>query len=435
MNHDIKAEIKKESDAPSGNLSVFSDARFVWTLLLQFYKRPPPKSGVLDMKKHKKSLLKFLFIYFSTYFLVALGFAYIYARYPASFSHTDVRKDHEYIKLQNNIDQIFYNGLKSVIERKNNEKRGKNECRMRVNIALITFGEDEYIRIQSEEKICRCIFKKKCDENLPRHSPDSEERGADEPDLEDYREKLEIYMGNFFYYKKGEYQEGSLFETAAQRKEAGIKTHGDLEIREGVGFTFYHRISDHEPSHKGLQTAGHGILTVNRDAACEYGVGFTSQNQADRKNNIRLSAFDAYLSHLPRVEQTLTGGTYFRSLDLSFTREERDALNTYIAYSKGAPPEKELFLRMVYFSFVTIATIGYGDIVPLSTWIRLLVLLEATIGMLYIGIFASIIFSYFIRKRADQATGDPLSDKIDRLSEKIDRLNEKIKHHDPGKES
>jgi hypothetical protein len=40
----------------------------------------------------------------------------------------------------------------------------------------------------------------------------------------------------------------------------------------------------------------------------------------------------------------------------------------------------------LYFSFVTLSTVGYGDITPLSNAARILAILESTTGMLYVGV-------------------------------------------------
>ncbi|HKQ04860.1 MAG TPA: potassium channel family protein [Blastocatellia bacterium] len=45
------------------------------------------------------------------------------------------------------------------------------------------------------------------------------------------------------------------------------------------------------------------------------------------------------------------------------------------------------FQRMLYLSAVTITTLGYGDIAPLTTRARLLVLSEAVVGIIVIGLF------------------------------------------------
>ena len=48
--------------------------------------------------------------------------------------------------------------------------------------------------------------------------------------------------------------------------------------------------------------------------------------------------------------------------------------------------EKKRFVRLNYYSFVTLTTLGYGDIVPVSPFARTFAALEAVIGQLYIAI-------------------------------------------------
>jgi hypothetical protein len=43
----------------------------------------------------------------------------------------------------------------------------------------------------------------------------------------------------------------------------------------------------------------------------------------------------------------------------------------------------------VYFSFITLLTVGYGDIRPISGFARSLAMLEGIVGVLYIGVFIS----------------------------------------------
>jgi len=53
-----------------------------------------------------------------------------------------------------------------------------------------------------------------------------------------------------------------------------------------------------------------------------------------------------------------------------------------------------------YFSFITLTTIGYGDITPVSRGAKLLVMMEAILGQLYIAIFlARIIASYQVSRK------------------------------------
>ena len=62
---------------------------------------------------------------------------------------------------------------------------------------------------------------------------------------------------------------------------------------------------------------------------------------------------------------------------------------------------------LMYFSFVTLATLGYGDITPISNVARSLAVVEALVGMLFIAIFMARLVSM-------QSTTD-VSDRADRI--------------------
>jgi hypothetical protein len=53
----------------------------------------------------------------------------------------------------------------------------------------------------------------------------------------------------------------------------------------------------------------------------------------------------------------------------------------------GTPVVQGQRLDLMYFSFITLATLGYGDITPISNSARSLAQLEAVAGTLYIAIF------------------------------------------------
>ena len=55
------------------------------------------------------------------------------------------------------------------------------------------------------------------------------------------------------------------------------------------------------------------------------------------------------------------------------------------------------FLRMTYFSAVTVTTLGFGDIVPLTGRARLYVTLESIAGVIIIGLFLNSLASRFVR--------------------------------------
>jgi hypothetical protein len=57
------------------------------------------------------------------------------------------------------------------------------------------------------------------------------------------------------------------------------------------------------------------------------------------------------------------------------------------------PAERET--NLLYFSLVTLSTIGYGDIVPLSGESRILAALEGVTGVLYIAITVALLVSRF----------------------------------------
>jgi hypothetical protein len=61
---------------------------------------------------------------------------------------------------------------------------------------------------------------------------------------------------------------------------------------------------------------------------------------------------------------------------------------------------------LMYFSFVTLATLGYGDTTPLSKAARALAQLEALAGMLYIAIFMARLVSLYSLHDATPASQD-----------------------------
>jgi hypothetical protein len=58
---------------------------------------------------------------------------------------------------------------------------------------------------------------------------------------------------------------------------------------------------------------------------------------------------------------------------------------------------------LIYFSLVTLSTIGYGDIVPLTGEARMLAALEGVIGVLYVAITVAILVSAYRRGPSDSA--------------------------------
>ena len=56
------------------------------------------------------------------------------------------------------------------------------------------------------------------------------------------------------------------------------------------------------------------------------------------------------------------------------------------------------FWRMFYLSSITITTVGFGDIVPITTTARILVSIEAILGVIFIGLFLNSLAKYSFKK-------------------------------------
>lgn len=72
-------------------------------------------------------------------------------------------------------------------------------------------------------------------------------------------------------------------------------------------------------------------------------------------------------------------------------------------FDPGAFTTSDAFSRMsaIYFSFVTLATVGYGDIVPHSDVARGIALLEALGGQLFLAVFVARLVSLYSRSPED----------------------------------
>lgn len=70
----------------------------------------------------------------------------------------------------------------------------------------------------------------------------------------------------------------------------------------------------------------------------------------------------------------------------------------------------ELTGKLVYFSFVTLTTVGYGDVVPLSPYARSLAMAEAMVGQLFPAILIGALVAMAMRASAiSKATAAPVS--------------------------
>ncbi len=63
----------------------------------------------------------------------------------------------------------------------------------------------------------------------------------------------------------------------------------------------------------------------------------------------------------------------------------------------------QAFSDLVYFSFVTLASLGYGDITPVGGFVRTMAFLEAVIGQFYMAVLvASLVSAYITQRNRDR---------------------------------
>jgi voltage-gated potassium channel Kch len=69
------------------------------------------------------------------------------------------------------------------------------------------------------------------------------------------------------------------------------------------------------------------------------------------------------------------------------------------SFSFGAKPHSDVY-HFVYFSFVTLTTLGYGDIVPLTERARALVIMEAVVGQIYLVVGVAWLVGMHVSRRS-----------------------------------
>jgi hypothetical protein len=56
---------------------------------------------------------------------------------------------------------------------------------------------------------------------------------------------------------------------------------------------------------------------------------------------------------------------------------------------------------LFYYSFVTLTTLGYGDITPASSYAKSLAILEAFVGQIYLAVFIAQLVGMRLAERLD----------------------------------
>ncbi len=78
-------------------------------------------------------------------------------------------------------------------------------------------------------------------------------------------------------------------------------------------------------------------------------------------------------------------------------------------FTVGKPSERTMStFNSIYFSFVTLSTVGYGDIVPVGRVVRMLAIMEAITGTFYMTILIARLVSVYSSEKAsdDRGTSD-----------------------------
>ena len=116
-------------------------------------------------------------------------------------------------------------------------------------------------------------------------------------------------------------------------------------------------------------------------------------DQFDLIDTINISMFD----FVERFRYFLESDGYYHPINLGIHTIVFDGVFPDKNYDifKEVKEEKIKYplLDFLYFSTVTITTLGYGDILPNSTCIRVLVMIETLLGIVVLGLFISCVFS------------------------------------------
>jgi len=67
-------------------------------------------------------------------------------------------------------------------------------------------------------------------------------------------------------------------------------------------------------------------------------------------------------------------------------------------------------LDSIYFSVITVATVGYGEITPLSNTAKILTIFEVLFGFLYMLFIITIFLSVFLKRQMDEVKQEEKSD-------------------------
>jgi voltage-gated potassium channel len=81
----------------------------------------------------------------------------------------------------------------------------------------------------------------------------------------------------------------------------------------------------------------------------------------------------------------------------------------------------------VWWAIVTIATVGYGDVVPHTTWGRVVGSVVIVVGVTFLSFLIATITSYFVAaEQARLSTDADAADALRRIEERLDSIEAKL---------
>ena len=89
-------------------------------------------------------------------------------------------------------------------------------------------------------------------------------------------------------------------------------------------------------------------------------------------------------------------------------------------------PDVKSFQDGLWWALVTITTVGYGDITPLTSLGRLVATALMFLGLGLIASLTAIISVKFIQNFVDHHTNDDVLEKLDEMQKDIDEIKRKI---------
>ena len=94
----------------------------------------------------------------------------------------------------------------------------------------------------------------------------------------------------------------------------------------------------------------------------------------------------------------------------------------YLFYA--SEPQVETFGDGIWWALVTITTVGYGDITPLTTLGRVVAGLLMLLGLGLIATITAIVSAKFIQNYVDSHTNDDVLEKLKELETEIEKIEE-----------